>query len=168
MTSPRDLRTTYRQYRVTRSMTMRELDNGTNSVCKHHLDGGGSHGPSQSTSRSGHGPRTIGLQSRHVFPSIEARAFGLIQESIAHNLYFLVLQAILWNQTSGIKARPVLFALIERYPDPEQLSKASLPELTALLRPLGLHKIRARRCIALALCWNQSPPTAKRQYFRKG
>ncbi|MCJ1365930.1 hypothetical protein MMC16_005055 [Acarospora aff. strigata] len=107
-------------------------------------------------------------QSRHAFPSIQANTFGIIQETIAHNLYFLVLQAILWNQTSGMQARPVFYAMVERYPDPKHLAKASLAELTALLRPLGLHNTRARRCIALAVRWNEDPPTAKQTYLRKG
>ncbi|KAK5007726.1 hypothetical protein LTR16_003385 [Cryomyces antarcticus] len=92
----------------------------------------------------------------------------LHSESIAHNLYFLVVQAILWNQTHGKQARPVFLALIERYPDPKSLSKASLEELTELLRPLGLHNIRASRCIALGICWDKDPPTPGRQHRRKG
>lgn len=107
-------------------------------------------------------------QSWHSFPSISANTFGIIQETIAHDLYFLVIQAVLWNQTSGIQAWPVFYAMIERYPDPKHLAKASLPELTALLRPLGLHNRRARRCIALALHWSEDPPTAKQTYLRKG
>jgi endonuclease III len=107
-------------------------------------------------------------QSRHVFPSTQASTFGLIQESIAHNLYFLVIQAILWNQTSGIQARPIFFDFIKKYPDPTYLSQASLADLTALLRPLGLQNTRARRFIALAVQWNKKPPTAEQIYFRKG
>ncbi|KAK5149500.1 hypothetical protein LTR04_007029, partial [Oleoguttula sp. CCFEE 6159] len=113
-------------------------------------------------------PAGASLQSRHRFPSTQASTFGLIQESIAHNLYFLVVQAILWNQTHGKQARPVFLALIERYPDPKSLSKASLEELTELLRPLGLHNIRASRCIALGICWDKDPPTPGRQHRRKG
>lgn len=108
------------------------------------------------------------LRSRHAFPSLQSSTFGLIQERIAHNLYFLVVQAILWNQTSGIQARPIFLALIERYPDPESLAKASLEELTGQLRPLGLHNIRARRCIALGECWTKSPLTSAQRYRRKG
>jgi len=39
-------------------------------------------------------------QSRHPMPRPTASLFGLIQESIAHDLYFLILQAMLWNQKS--------------------------------------------------------------------
>ena len=107
-------------------------------------------------------------QSRHPFPSTRAHAFPLMQEKIAHKLYFLIVQAILWNQTSGVQARPIFFALIEKYPSPESLSEACLEELVALLRPLGLQNVRARRCIALGRSWNENPPTPSRRYRRKG
>ena len=107
-------------------------------------------------------------QSRHVFPSPQASTFGLIQESIAHNLYFLVIQAVLWNQTSGIQARPIFLDFIKKYPDPMCLSQASLADLTALLRPLGLQNTRARRLITLAVQWKKDPPSPEQRYFRKG
>ncbi|MCJ1444833.1 MAG: hypothetical protein MMC23_005336 [Stictis urceolatum] len=105
--------------------------------------------------------------SRHPFPSILAPRFPLIQEEIADNLYFLIIQAILWNQTSGKQARPVFHNLIQRYPTPASIADASLPELTALLQPLGLHNIRAKRCIALGQAWLASPPTAERTFRRR-
>ena len=106
-------------------------------------------------------------KSRHPHPIVEPKTFGLIQEGIAHNLYFLVIQAILWNQTYGRQARPVFYALIEKYPNPQHLSKAALVELTAMLQPLGLHNVRARRCIALAKRWVEHPPAPTRKYRRK-
>lgn len=107
-------------------------------------------------------------QSRHIFPSLDANTFGLIQESIAHNLYHLCIQAMLWNQTSGRQAKPVFFKLIELYPTPAHLAGASLPALTALLQPLGLHNIRAKRCILFAQKWLELPPVAGKTYTRKG
>jgi len=106
-------------------------------------------------------------RARNPLPNNEAQTFGLIQESIAPNLYFLVIQAILWNQTHGRQARPVFFAFIEKYPDAEPLSEAALGELTAMLQPLGLHNIRARRCIALAKWWMEDPPSPTRYYRRR-
>lgn len=111
--------------------------------------------------------RQAGLSS-HAFPSLSSPNFGLIQESIAHNLYFLVVQAILWNQTHGRQARPVFRELVARYPDPCALASASLAELTALLQPLGLHNIRAKRCILLGKTWIECPPESGRAYKRKG
>jgi methyl-CpG-binding domain protein 4 len=61
-------------------------------------------------------------------------------------------------------ARPVLFALLAQYPTPEELSSASLEDLTAMLQPLGLHNIRAVRLIALANAWLAAPPCKERRY----
>jgi len=155
---------------VTRSMTISPLGNNKHVSSVSSNEALPKEKTSHKSPRLGSGPRHLRSrpQSRHPFPTIQAKTFGIIQETIAHNLYFLVLQAILWNQTSGTQARPVFYAMLERYPDPKDLAKASLPELTALLRPLGLHNTRAKRCIALALRWNEDPPTAKQTYLRKG
>jgi endonuclease III len=107
-------------------------------------------------------------QSRHVPPLPGATSFGLIQESIANNLYHLCIQAMLWNQTSGTQARPVFHKLISQYPSPAHLAVASLSDLTALLQPLGLHNIRARRCILFATQWLEAPPTRDKTYIRRG
>ncbi|OAL00191.1 DNA glycosylase, partial [Phaeosphaeriaceae sp. SRC1lsM3a] len=90
--------------------------------------------------------------------------FGLIQERICSSLYALIVQAILWNQTRGIQARPILFALLAKYPMPENLSCADLVELTHMLQPLGLHNIRAKRLIHMAEAWVAAPPSKQRRY----
>lgn len=96
--------------------------------------------------------------------ALRTAQFGLIQERIRSSLYALVVQAILWNQTRGTMARPVLFAILAKYPTPENLSSASLEELTATLQPIGLHNIRAARLIALANAWVAAPPSKRRRY----
>lgn len=92
--------------------------------------------------------------------------FGLIQEHVQHNLYFLLVQSILWNQTHGRAARPVLSALLARYPDPDALSWSYVADLAQLLRPIGLQNIRAARLIALAQAWIAAPPSKERRYRR--
>lgn len=96
--------------------------------------------------------------------ALRPATFGLIQERICTSLYALVVQAILWNQTRGLMARPILFALLAKYPTPKDLSLASLDDLTAMLQPLGLHNIRAVRLIALANAWLAAPPCKERRY----
>ena len=92
--------------------------------------------------------------------------FGLVQEFLSHNLYFLCVQAILWNQTRGQQARPVLGQILTLYPTPEDLASADLDTLTALLYPIGLHNIRAARLIAFAKGWVDAPPCRERRYRR--
>lgn len=90
--------------------------------------------------------------------------FGLIQERISSSLYALIVQAILWNQTRGTQARPILFSLLIKYPSPEDLAAATLSDLASLLQPIGLHNIRAARLIAMATSWVASPPSKHRRY----
>ena len=112
-----------------------------------------------SEDRPSHLPQPPGLHF-----TLQPAVFGLIQERICPSLYALVVQAILWNQTRGMMARPVLFALLTRYPTPKELSIASLEDLTAMLQPIGLHNIRAKRLIALANAWLAAPPCKERRY----
>jgi len=75
-------------------------------------------------------------------------------------------QAILWNQTTGRQALPVLDALLSLYPTPSQLAAAPLPALTALLQPIGLHNLRAARLLAFARAWLAAPPDRARRHRR--
>jgi methyl-CpG-binding domain protein 4 len=95
---------------------------------------------------------------------LQPASYGLIQERIHISLYALVVQAILWNQTHGLAARPVLFRILTIYPTPLNLSQANLEELTAMMRPIGLQNTRALRLIALAEAWIRAPPCKERRY----
>lgn len=92
--------------------------------------------------------------------------FGLMQELVSHDLYSLLVQTILWNQTRGTQAKPVLFRLLTEYPDPGALAEAPLAYLTEMLYPIGLHNIRAARLISFAKAWLEQPPCLG-QRFRK-
>lgn len=89
---------------------------------------------------------------------------GLIQESLNESLYALCIQAILWNQTRGQQARPVLEQILTTYPTPAALAAADLSALTTMLQPIGLHNQRALRLIALGKAWVESPPCKERRY----
>ncbi|KAJ9648098.1 hypothetical protein H2201_002361 [Coniosporium apollinis] len=98
-------------------------------------------------------------------------SYGLIQDHLAsiattpqQCIYTVLIQCILWNQTSGRQARPVLSALLTLYPDAAALAQADLGALTTMLQPLGLHNIRAARLLAFAKAWLAAPPCAERRY----
>jgi methyl-CpG-binding domain protein 4 len=97
---------------------------------------------------------------------LQPAKYGLIQEQVCDSLYALVVQAILWNQTRGQMARLVLFKILVAYPSPLELSTAPLKDLTAMLQPIGLHRIRAARLVALAEAWLSAPPCKERRYRR--
>ena len=103
----------------------------------------------------------------HIRQPISDDRFGLIQERYTHSLFALLIQAILWNQTGGKAARPVLETLLETYPDPSALAVAPLSDLTDLLYPIGLHNQRAARLIKLAQVWLEAPPCKERRYVRR-
>jgi len=97
-------------------------------------------------------------------PTSASERYGLIQEIISGNLFHLVVQSILWNQTSGIRAKPALATLLSRYPDPASLAAASTTDLRYILKPLGLQNTRAVRLRAMAATWVESPPNRDRRY----
>lgn len=102
--------------------------------------------------------------------------FGLIQERLpssdspgtATHIYCLLVQSILWNQTRGKMARPVLEEILRRFPAPAILAQASESDLEALLQPIGLWRQRAKRLIKLGQTWLDKPPCAARTYQKKG
>lgn len=104
---------------------------------------------------------------RPVRPLSQDR-YGLIQEEIQDNLFYLLVQSILWNQTWGRSARPVLDAILSLYPNPAKMANAALPELTLMIYPIGLHNRRAKRLIDLARVWLASPPCKERRYRKVG
>lgn len=56
-------------------------------------------------------------------------------------------------------AVPLLRQFLIDYPSPLALSQGNLETLTAFLRPLGLHRIRANRLIQMGKTWIEQPPT---------
>lgn len=94
--------------------------------------------------------------------------FGLIQEELHDNLYALLVQVCLWNQTKGSSAKPVLDKILATYPDIALLAEASLPDLTSMILPIGLHNRRAARLIAMAQKWLEAPPCKERRYRKVG
>jgi methyl-CpG-binding domain protein 4 len=109
--------------------------------------------------------RPVNLPQPQGLPlQLQPALYGLIQERIHTSLYALVVQAILWNQTYGLTARPILFRILTAYPTPLSLSQGHLKELTAMLQPIGLQNTRAVRLIALAEAWVAAPPCKERRY----
>ncbi|XP_059505520.1 methyl-CpG-binding domain protein 4 isoform X2 [Stegostoma tigrinum] len=73
--------------------------------------------------------------------------FNLVQETLFHDPWKLLIATILLNKTSGKKAIPVLWDFLERYPSAEVARVADWKEIAALLKPLGLYELRAKAII---------------------
>jgi len=69
--------------------------------------------------------------------------FNLIQESLYHDPWKLLIATIFLNKTSGRGAIPNLMKFFERWPSPDDLLKVEKDELVEFLRPIGLYVRRA-------------------------
>lgn len=77
----------------------------------------------------------------------------LIQLRYRRRPWRLLVACCCLNRTRGAVARPVIEEIFQRWPDALALSGADRDELTAVLRPLGLHNNRAGALIALSRAW---------------
>ena len=63
--------------------------------------------------------------------------FNLIQESLFHDPWKLLIATIFLNRTSGRKAIPVMWEFLKRYPNPEVTRVADWKEIAGMLPSLG-------------------------------
>ncbi|XP_042655818.1 methyl-CpG-binding domain protein 4 [Tyto alba] len=73
--------------------------------------------------------------------------FNLIQETLFHDPWKLLIATIFLNKTSGKMAIPVLWEFLKKYPSPEITRTADWKEMSELLKPLGLYELRAKTII---------------------
>nr|XP_009918075.1 PREDICTED: methyl-CpG-binding domain protein 4 isoform X3 [Haliaeetus albicilla] len=73
--------------------------------------------------------------------------FNLVQETLFHDPWKLLIGTIFLNKTSGKMAIPVLWEFLKKYPSPEITRTADWKEMSELLKPLGLYELRAKTII---------------------
>ncbi|XP_004477293.1 methyl-CpG-binding domain protein 4 isoform X3 [Dasypus novemcinctus] len=73
--------------------------------------------------------------------------FNLVQETLFHDPWKLLIATIFLNRTSGKMAIPVLWEFLEKYPSAEVARTADWREVSELLKPLGLYDLRAKTII---------------------
>ncbi|XP_053455157.1 methyl-CpG-binding domain protein 4 isoform X1 [Nycticebus coucang] len=73
--------------------------------------------------------------------------FNLIQETLFHDPWKLLIATIFLNRTSGKMAIPVLWEFLEKYPSAEIARTADWRDISGLLKPLGLYDLRAKTII---------------------
>lgn len=73
--------------------------------------------------------------------------FNLIQETLFHDPWKLLVATIFLNKTSAKLAIPVMWKFLELYPSPEAVTNSEIQDISGLLRPLGLHCLRAKTII---------------------
>nr|XP_006631030.2 PREDICTED: methyl-CpG-binding domain protein 4 [Lepisosteus oculatus] len=73
--------------------------------------------------------------------------FALVQETLFHDPWKLLIATIFLNRTSGKMAIPVLWEFFGRYPSPEVARVSDWKEMAELLKPLGLNELRAKTIV---------------------
>ncbi|KAK2899114.1 hypothetical protein QQF64_031422 [Cirrhinus molitorella] len=73
--------------------------------------------------------------------------FNLVQETLFHDPWKLLVATIFLNKTSGKMAIPVLWEFFELYPSAEVTRASDWRPLALLLQPLGLSTLRAKTLI---------------------
>ncbi|XP_029291670.1 methyl-CpG-binding domain protein 4 [Cottoperca gobio] len=73
--------------------------------------------------------------------------YNLVQETLFHDPWKLLVATIFLNKTSGKMAIPVLWQFFERFPSAEVTREADWKPLSELMKPLGLYELRAKTLI---------------------
>ncbi|EEC12860.1 conserved hypothetical protein [Ixodes scapularis] len=69
--------------------------------------------------------------------------YGLVQESLYHDPWKLLVATIFLNRTTGKAAVPLIWKFLGLYPTAESVLQAPIQDIAELLQPLGLHNKRA-------------------------
>ena len=76
--------------------------------------------------------------------------FGLLEELMWDRPWALLVCCILLNQTTRAQVDPILARLLSSFPDAASLAAANVSAVEEILRPLGLHRRRARTLVTLS------------------
>ncbi|KAF2765999.1 DNA glycosylase, partial [Teratosphaeria nubilosa] len=93
-------------------------------------------------------------------PPIASERFGIIQEKLWNEPFWLIIAVVFLNKTAGRAAAPTFWKLKQRYKSPEALAEADPDELHDMIQHLGLQNQRSRRLLAISKAWVESPPVA--------
>ena len=107
-----------------------------------------------------------GTSTAPVPPTTSAR-FGIIQEKLWREPFWLLIAVTFLNKTTGRAAVPVFWALKEKYGTPEALAEAEQEELRSMIHHLGLQNQRSKRMIEMARAWVERPPEKGRRWATK-
>ena len=102
-------------------------------------------------------------------------AYTALPEQLARDPWKLLVAVTLLNKTTGRLAIPILWKVLDRWPDPWALSQgvpawksrvqlvipeypADQPELLSTIQSLGTQNIRSRRLINMSMAYLHDPP----------
>ncbi|KAK4546197.1 hypothetical protein LTR36_002334 [Oleoguttula mirabilis] len=108
--------------------------------------------------------RVIAGVSRAPVPPITSERFGIIQEKLWDQPFWLLIAVTFLNKTTGRAAVPTFWALKEKYPTPEVLAEADQGEIHDMIHHLGFQTQRSKRLIKMAVAWLANPPVFGKRY----
>ncbi|XP_053378007.1 methyl-CpG-binding domain protein 4-like [Mercenaria mercenaria] len=73
--------------------------------------------------------------------------YNLVQESLFHDPWKLLVATIFLNRTTGTAAIPLLWKFLNKWPNPDMARKGDQAAMAKILQPLGLHEKRAHTII---------------------
>ncbi|KAG5938300.1 hypothetical protein E4U60_001418 [Claviceps pazoutovae] len=95
------------------------------------------------------------------FPPLSSSQFGLIQEKMAHDPFWLLVAVTFLIKTNGQVAIPVFYKVKQRFPSPTELADPrNAQELLSMIRHLGLATNRLKQIQKYAIRFLEAPPTA--------
>lgn len=77
--------------------------------------------------------------------------YNLLQEEINYDPWRIFVCCIFCNLTKRVSAEPYFWKVLEHWPDPGTLSKASQDALIDMIKPLGLSNKRAKALIRMSI-----------------
>lgn len=99
------------------------------------------------------------------FPPLDAPHFGLVQEKVAHQPFWLLVAVTFLIRTKGTAALPVFYAVKSRFPTPDRMADpANAGEITEMIRHLGLAANRLGLIQKYARLFMDNPPRPGRVY----
>ncbi|CAI6052568.1 unnamed protein product [Clonostachys chloroleuca] len=106
-----------------------------------------------------------GMVSCVPFPPLTSTCFGLIQEKLAHEPFWLLVAVTFLIRTKGTAAIPVFYAIKERFPTPTDLGdESNATDILDMIRHLGLSTHRLRFLQRYSRAFIEDPPRAGKVY----
>ncbi|CAK7231850.1 hypothetical protein SCUCBS95973_008061 [Sporothrix curviconia] len=100
-----------------------------------------------------------GTVSGLPFPRLDAPCFGLVQERLADEPFWLLVALVFLTRVAGRVSLPVFWDIKARYPTPQALVDASSAELVDTMRHLGMASVRCAAIQRYARGWIARPPS---------
>ncbi|CAK7202187.1 hypothetical protein SEUCBS139899_004908 [Sporothrix eucalyptigena] len=99
-----------------------------------------------------------GAVSGLPFPHLYAPQFGLVQEQLADDPFWLLIALVFLTRVAGRVSLPVFWAIKAQYPTPQALVDANPNELVKAMRHLGMASVRYTAIQRYARGWIARPP----------